>query len=106
MLGRARRNARSAAPPHHSSSNSRGAPGQPLIAARSPLRAKAAQRLSSQARDATDAVSKAWLGLDEELRVRICGAAGTYRWQSGRFARTPLRPPVLRAPPDPGTAEF
>lgn len=52
--------------------------------------AKAEQRLKAdrdQARASKDLVMAAWTRLDEEMRARICSAAGSYRFQNGRFMR-------------------
>jgi hypothetical protein len=52
--------------------------------------AKAEQKLKAdrdQARASKDAVVAAWTRLDEEMRARICGAAGSYRFHHDRFMR-------------------
>jgi hypothetical protein len=35
----------------------------------------------------------AWTHIDEEIRARICRAAGIYRWQNERFLRAPSAGP-------------
>jgi hypothetical protein len=56
--------------------------------------AKAEQTLAryrDEARASKDAVQLAWGRLDEELRARLCHAAGKYSWQNARFVRAPGR---------------
>jgi hypothetical protein len=64
--------------------------------------AEAALTLKSgrdNARASKDDVMTAWARIDEDLRARICGAAGSYRWQNDRFVRTPARDAAARSRP-------